>query len=720
MEEHTHHSGRHRRQHSRSMKRRPSYRKFEKFLIRNVFMLLGIAFFLAGMVYIASQPGEGNSLLKSILAFLTSAGQAEPHNTVFAFSHWSILLWSLPGLILLVLPFFSDKLTPAFEKNSVFIGTLWVLSVNIKVLSFDFIKTGTCYPTLWVGMAVTLALSLLPLWHAYRMKHGSLQLLIILLYYISLLFLINDYEWHYYRDFLFLFLFTGIVFFLVNKTGKLAPFFCHYFLTLLLVAIFWLRRLVMRDSGDVVLPYIVISSLFYITFFISGLLTDLSKRKAVVELGSVILMMINTLFYWGSNLFIFQKYGYMNLQGPFTLFLALFNGTLIYFSPKLNSEFTRSIYMLLTIFFLSMTLPLAIHQNEGILFLSVLSVLLIVYAKYAENRIALSGSFLVVGMMMLMFIYKCVSLYFPGFYEGAVPVKRALFGDGVLSGIFIVAALLINHRVMKNEEIHLTKKWFTRRSYRRFLKILLLVTLYLTAFWCWNFLFALMFPIEEAKMISWFSFTCLYMIILIPVLVRQRSSLRNGAFVLAALTLLAYPLLVNLPIAEIRNKGLETGGVYISCFNVHFLILLEIVVLMVTLYYYLMIARQNKRIVTHAFQAFAIVYILVLLLFEYDHIMVYFGYTGKPSISEMVFHNHLLPWSIIILFTSLALAIFSVIWRHRFIRQISFILFVAALAKIFVLDFAFLGDPYKVAILLVLSVFMISFSFLYQRFRKAG
>ena len=573
--------------------------------------------------------------------------------------------------------------------------------------------------SLWVGMVITLAISLLPLWHVYKMKLGSLMVLITSLFNLSVLLLIFNYNWHYYAIFLFLLFFSGIVFFLYLKTAKLVPIYLQTIFSILLVAFFWFRRLVMRDSGDLVSPYIIISSFFYIIIYLSGLIIDLSKRKAVFELMKCILMLVNTFFYWGSVMYVLQKYGYQNLQGPFTLILALFNGTLFYFLPKFNSEFTRSLYVFLILFFISMIFPLIINQNYLILFSSLFSILLIFYATFAKNGMALSGSIGMLTIMLITLIFKCTFLYFPGLFEGSLPLKQDLFADGLLTGIYTTAAIFFNYRMIKNQELLFPFRRFSRRRYRRILKIVLILTLYLSAFWCWNFMFTRVFPIEEARLVSWFSFTCLFMIILVPILSKQRSSLLRPVFWLAGLTLLAYPLIVNPEIIQIRNKSLRFGNGYTSCYLAHYLILILVLALMACLYYYLMKIRKKKRILVHAFQALIIGFALCLVLIEYDHFTVFFGYNGRVIVSEMISRNHLLPYSIIVLIAALLLTIFSVIRKHRFIRQVSFLLFTAALVKIFAIDFAFLGDNYKVVVLFILSVFLMFFSYFYQRFRKA-
>jgi len=470
----------------------------------------------------------------------------------------AVLIQLLPGFIILALPFFLYKQHPTFARISALAGSFWVLAVHIKVLSYDSIVNGTCYPTLWIAIAVTLALCILPLWHAYKLRQGSLQLLVIILFYISLLFLVINYLWHYYPDFLFLLLFTGLVLLLCFKTSKLAPFYLHSFLSILLVAIFWMRRFLMRDSVDLVSTYIIISSLFYITFFISGLIINLSQRNVIYELVATLLMLVNTLFYWGSVLYVLQKYGYEDLQGLFTMILALFTGTLLYFSPKLNPNLFRNPYAFLTIFLFSMIFPLWAHQNHVVLFTSVFSVLLVFYSKYAKNRSALLVSIGLVTIMSGMFIYKWIILYFPGIYAGVFPLDRTLFYNGFQCGVFTVFALFFNSMMIKKLETPISGKWFSRRRHRMILNILFIVFLYISGFWCWHFLFSMLFPVQEAILLGWFSFTCLFLIILIPILEKQKSSLLSPVFGMAALMLPAYPLLVNSSIVAIRNMGLQS------------------------------------------------------------------------------------------------------------------------------------------------------------------
>ncbi len=717
-----HHTSRRLRRHSSKTHRvnRFSFKKAEKFITQYFFRILGIAFFIAGAVFLIQLIRPGQSLLSTILSFFTIAGPEKTFDaTIFSFNGWKVLIQLLPGLIILALPFSLYNQHPTFARISAFAGSLWVFAVHFKVLSYDFYVNGTCYPTFWIALPVMLALVILPLWHAYKLKLVSLQVLVIFLFYISLLLLVYNYGWHYYPYFLFLFLFGGSVFFLCFKTGKLLPFYLQSFLSILLVAIFWMRKILMIDSAELVSTYIIISSLFYITFFISGLVINLSRKNVIYELVATLLMLVNTLFYWGSVLYVLQKYGYEDFQGLYTMILALFTGTLLYFSPKLNPYLFRSPYAFLTIFLFSMIFPLWAHQNQVILFTSVFSVLLVFYSKYAKNRSALIVSIGLVAIMSVMFIYKWIILYFPNIFAGVFPLDRALFYNGFQSGVFTLFALFFNHKMIKNLETHFPGKWFSRRRYRMILNILFIVLLYISGFWCWHFLFSMLFTVQEAMLLSWFSFTCLFLIILIPILEKQKSSFLRPAFMMAALTLLAYPLLVNFFIVAIRNIGLQGDYVYVSCFIAHYFLLPLFLGLIALFYYYLRKSWINQRFMIRALHTYTIGLCLSLVLMEYDHLTVFFGYTGKVLISEMVSQNHHLPYSIILLIFSVLLIVWGMIRKQRFIPRLSVVLLLATLAKILVFDFEFLGDYGRIIVLFILGGFLIAFSFFYQRFRKA-
>jgi hypothetical protein len=708
-----HRSKTHRSKHSASG-------KVEKYITKHFFRFLGIAFFIAGAIFLFRQMKPGHSFLSTILSFFSSVGAEETAGNIsFPFNGWKVLFQLLPGFVLLLLPFFLYKKYPSYARISALTGTLWLLGVNIKVLSLDFISTSSCYPTLLAAMTVTSALCLLPLWHAYKLKSSSLLVTVILLFYISLLFITNDYQWHYYQDFLFLLLFTGLVIFICQKTGNLVPFYLQAFLSILLVAVFWIRRMLVRDSADPVSTYIIISSLFYIVICVSGMLINLSRRNVIYELAATLLMLVNTLFYWGSVLYVLHRYGHPDMQGLFTLALTLFSGMLLYFSPKFNPGLFRNPYIFMTIFLLSMILPLWAQQNYVILAASVFSVLLVVYSQYSKNRSALVVSMASVAILVMMFIYKWIIMYFPGLYAGAFPADRVLFYNGFQAAIFTLFALFFNHLLIKNLERPLPGSWFSRHRYRAILKILLIVVLYISGFWCWHFLFSMLFPIAEAMLFSWYSFTCLFFLILIPALVTQKSSLLKPVLVTTGLALLLYPFLINFSMITIRNIGLTNGGLWSSCFIAHYFLLPVILGLMAILYYYLKKSWSNQRYAIRMLRIFIAGMLLSMVLLEYDHFTIFFGFAGNADPSVMTERNHHLPWSVILFIFSLSLIVFGLARKQRFIPQLSIVLLLATVAKILVYDFAFLGETARIAVLFILGGFMIAFSFFYQRFRKA-
>lgn len=705
----------HRTHRSRRHRERQPLKKTETFLTHHFFRVLGIAFFIAGAVYLVRLARPGTSFFQSVLSFFTTAG-AEPSVSAisFPFNGWYVFLQLLPGLVLLVLPFLL-KQRPGIARVTAFAGTIWVLVVHIKVLSYDFLHTATCYPSMWAAMGVTLMLCVLPLWHAWKMKLASLQVIILLLFYIALLFITNNYQWHYYPDFLYLLFFSGLVLAVGLGSGKLVPVYLQAFLCILLVAIFWIRRIMMRDSADLVATYIIISSLFYATFFISGLVINLSKRHVIYELASALLLLVNTFFYWITVLLVLKKYGHAELSGVFTLLLVLFNGTLLLLSPRFNPGLFRNPYVFVTLFLISMILPLWAQQNYVILSASVFSVLLIYYAKSGKNLSALVLSIGLVALAVLMLFYKWVLFWFPGLYAGAFPDDAGLFYSGFQAGLFTIFALFFNHLEVKKLEMTVGD-WFSRRRYRLILKILLIIVVYITGFWCWQYLSSLFFPSTEAMLLFGYYYTCLYLLILVLLLARQRSSLLLPVYAISALILVAYPPLINYSVVAVRDMGLMNGSS--SCFIAHFFFLPVIAGLILLLYSGLKKIWEKKRKRIPGLRIFIIALVLPIILLEYDQFTIGLGYNGNAKISDMVMRNHHLPWSVVLLLVSLVLIGVGIVRKHRYIPQISVVLLLAAVAKILVYDFAFLGETGRIAVLFILGGFLIAFSFFYSRFRR--
>ena len=165
--------------------------------------------------------------------------------------------------------------------------------------------------------------------------------------------------------------------------------------------------------------------------------------------------------------------------------------------------------------------------------------------------------------------------------------------------------------------------------------------------------------------------------------------------------------------------ALNNNAMYRYLFMAHYLFLPIIIALVIYLYSHFMRRPKRKKTIIHLVQALVIGYGLWLFMIEYDQFTVFFRYTGQVSTSEIISQNHHLPFSIILLVASLLLTIYSIIRNHRFILQLAFLIFLSALAKIFIFDFTFLENNEKIVTFFVLGGLLIIFSFLYQRFRKA-
>ena len=697
--------------------KRLGFKKFERFITQYFLLILGVVFLIAGGVYLFLSHGggaAGSSILDKFLSYFTTveAPGGTGSSGVSAPFSWSGALWFIPGILLLVFPFFIKK--QAFAKYSAFAGTAWIFLFHLIILKGG-ITGGFSYPTIWVAIGATVAVCVIPIWHAYRMRQIYLVWAVIFMFYLSFFFLNNNYNWIYYWRLIYILSFTWIILILCFKTGKLIPFYLSSFFAILMLGLFWWHNIALSSNINVS-AYLFVSTLFYLTILMCSFGIELSQRNVMYELAALILALVNVIFYWISILFVLHKAGYPDSEALFTMILATFNVLLIYSSPKRNSNFTRSFYIIVTLFLFSMVVPLWAHHNHAIFFPAIFSILLIFYSQFANSRPALVTSMVFLGIACFVFVLKWVFIYFFQYWHGTMPMYSDVFTNGLQAGFAVVAAVTCRY-MLKRPDMPLPE-WFALRRTRRFLKVFIILGLYLTGFWCWHFILSQVWPLYDVWAPIWFSYTCLYMIVLLVLIARQRSSMLRPLLWLAIMPLPAYPLVVNPVVRDILEIAFLHVAHYRSCFQYHYLLLPIMLTLVWLLYYYFKKSRKHKRYIVHIVQAVIIGFCLWVFLVEYDLFTAFFGFRGKGQMSDMITVNHHLPWSIILLVASFLMAGYSLIRHHRFIRQLSFLLFLAATAKILVIDFQYLEDETKTGLLFGLGGILVVFSLFYQRFRR--
>jgi len=98
-------------------------------------------------------------------------------------------------------------------------------------------------------------------------------------------------------------------------------------------------------------------------------------------------------------------------------------------------------------------------------------------------------------------------------------------------------------------------------------------------------------------------------------------------------------------------------------------------------------------------------------------------FINNPSQSlghEILEYNLHLPYSIILIASSLVILVWSLFKRYRFLRNFSILLFSFAIVKIFLYDFTLLGEVTRTILFFVVGILLIGFSFLYPRLKKAA
>ena len=137
---------------------------------------------------------------------------------------------------------------------------------------------------------------------------------------------------------------------------------------------------------------------------------------------------------------------------------------------------------------------------------------------------------------------------------------------------------------------------------------------------------------------------------------------------------------------------------------------------------------------------FVIIFLLFILCTEYDNLSIllktsqfqnlainassstikHFSHNASFSPGKGILeYNRHLPYSIILLATSLVLIFWSLFKLQRFLRNISILLFSFSIVKVFLYDFSLLSDAVRTALFFVIGFLLIGFSVVYPRMKKA-
>jgi hypothetical protein len=329
------------------------------------------------------------------------------------------------------------------------------------------------------------------------------------------------------------------------------------------------------------------------------------------------------------------------------------------------------------------------------------------------------------GAMLVAYLFSWLFSYLPAFIPAAVLPATALLWHGAISGIVVVLTFsVLKWYIEKDIEIPLSKRWFSKTRYNRFVRTMRLIALFFTMGWIG---FALAISVTGTLVYSpagWFIAGSVFFIAMITYYSGRQSIFKKPVLYFAFSFALLYPLLVywgsRYYITDLI-AGKDTG---IAPLLLHYLALALLIVLgLMTVRR--MVLRNSKYPVLRAMaQAVAVFFLVFLVCTEYDTLTLLIASassapgTGIPNGEELLAANRYLPWSVLIGLLSVGVFIRAIVRKEEFLKNASFFLFALVLLKLFALDFVTLSQGGRSAVFIVLGLFLIGVAVGYPRLVK--
>ncbi len=491
------------------------------------------------------------------------------------------------------------------------------------------------------------------------------------------------------------------------------------FLVWILIAVWLLIRFFITMDSAIFYGFIILAAIFFGLFFLSGFVDSYIGRSKWKYRLEYVFILLNSLFYFFAMMAILYKSDNGNYESVFVFLLSTFNLVAFYYTDKHNLTYNKVPYLISALIITCSFLPLIIKGNSLIIFLAPMSVFLILFSKYSRNQISVLFSLIAMLIMAVIYLYQWVFNYIPDIIIRDGVQNKELFYKGLISSIFILPALSINNNFLKKFAISFTKNWLSKGKYMKFLKGLLLLVIYLSGYWVFNYLLAVLLKNERLNLLTWFSFNCLYFIFYIPHLARQRSSFLRLIIILAMTSGLAYFTIIHFNIIELRNLYLETDGGPVFPFLFHYFVVALLVWMLFTLLHYFKRAFPGKKTLIKSFWIYLYLMCIFLLLSEFDHIAVLYGFHNGVKIDETITGTKKIPYSLLLIFSSIIILITGLVIKSRFLRLFSLLILATVLIKILVYDVTSLGPQAKMILFLIMGIVLLGISVLYPKIKQS-
>jgi uncharacterized membrane protein len=496
----------------------------------------------------------------------------------------------------------------------------------------------------------------------------------------------------------------------------------------------WLQSKVIGEENAPYKGALIFAAIFYVVFIVMSLIHNIKEKRKFGAVDITILVS-NTFLFYGAGMQILNYYhphvlGHpRNLQGFFSMFLALFNLVCSWLLYKKFKADKKLVYLMigLTLTFATLVAPVQLHGNYITIFWALEGVLLLWLAQKSNIVMYRFASVLITVLMSFSLFMDWSQVYM--IYHDLRPA--VIINKGFITGIVCALSMLASAIVLRKETE--TVSWagmhFNPTTYASFLQLAFIVLLYFSG------LFELLFQLKQvvyygvsitivAGAYHFLFFTLLNMV------QAKTENQKTGMLVFifnyvnAVLFVLIFAVL---PYLDFKDNMMQPERSYLG-FIAHYVSLLCFVATLIFMRRWLMKDNDVKpRALNTVFVSVTIVYVASLELIL--HVSQAVIGTVKTIADEELWakadelgiaETHIVKIGFPILWGLLAFVFLFIGMKkqNKSLRIMSLILIGIILLKLAFYDIRDASEIGKILAFIILGVVLLIIAFMYQKIKK--
>ena len=704
--------------------KKSTVRKIESFITKYLFLSLGIIFLIGSIWWLYdTNLSTGGSFWNKLMNFLfpvSNAGLNVETSEITNPFEWKIYLPYLFSFLLLGFTFVLDKKNHKTSVLLVYLGSISLFVINFKILYYNGLYLQNfCYPNIFIAILLALILVLSTAISSIYLKTPKLNIISIPSFYLALFFIIGYYGVKIYYLMSSVLIMTVLVYFLSLKQHLKQLNLWNFIFAWFFIIMIWLRKIVAFNTSNYLFSFILFSTIFYVLSQLFIVLDYHKNHSRKHRLKDIIILSFNLGLYILMGVFAIRKFGFQNYEFLFSLSTVLINVAFLYFIVRKNLKTNLTYFYYVTILLISLTFALIFNNNFLIIFTAVSSVTFLLYSKKTRDQISILVSLGLAGVMFLVFLFNWIFIYIPSTFSGSIISDKEMLINGLISGLFVLPLLFANNQILKKIYISFSDEWFNRNNIRIYIRLFYVFSLYLVLFFAFQYIFLSITKTLLLNLLSWYIFNCIFLIILIYLAGRKvRTVFIISILIFAAISILLYPFAVHYSIREIRDAFLTNHELFISGFGLHYVAVFLSFYLLFVINHRIKRKFSGNKIIFRSYYIFTSLITIYFILSEYDHFTFIQAFRKGELTQQLAHTNSHLPYSILLIVTSLIIIAIAFIKRFRFVRFIGFTVFSITLIKILVFDIEMLSNTSKVIVSFLLGAVLIVISLNYSKVKK--